>query len=100
MKLIFCAECHDVIRLWQNVDRQCRCGASWGRYLDDDLTAQIGGQAIPLCIPNNALREAIAKRPDHGAGQRLNAFVIPRVCDTVQECGGESKPDVDVQRTS
>lgn len=91
MKLVFCPECRDVFRLWMGEVRHCHCGASWGRYLDDDLTGKIGGRAIPLCIPNDELDAAIARRPESGDGRAFAAFVIPRRCDTVKESRGESR---------
>ena len=93
MKLVFCPACHDVFRLWMGEERHCRCGASWGKYLGDDLTGKIGGQAIPLCIPNDSLREAVSHRPESGDGRPFAAFVIPRRCDTVKECRGQAGQD-------
>ncbi len=68
MKLIYCPECNDVKRVWQLRVRYCACGKSWGYYLDDDLTAEMGGCAVPLAIANDELREASAQRPQTGQG--------------------------------
>lgn len=43
MKLIYCRKCQDVVRLFPEVLRQCKCGACWGRYLDD-RRAEFGGK--------------------------------------------------------
>lgn len=50
MKLIHCPACNDDLRLWSQEPLRCHCGSSWGHYLDDDLTAVMGGISIPLCI--------------------------------------------------
>lgn len=84
MKLIHCPQCNDVVRLWMGEMRHCHCEASWGRFLSDDLTAEIGGKAIPLCVPNDELRKAVANRPQKGAGLVFTACVIPVECETVK----------------
>ena len=83
MKLLYCSTCNDVLKLRMEHMRSCHCGASWGRYLDDDLTAQLGGVAIPLGINNSSLQSALNERPARGSGSRFESFVIPHSCDTV-----------------
>lgn len=83
MKLIFCLECHDVVRLFHE-DRACRCGGSGGRYTDT-LNAEIWGTCVPLGFENRAFAVALQKRPEGpGKGSRFLAFVIPKICDTVR----------------
>lgn len=83
MKLILCPSCEDVVKL--NVTgRFCECGHSWGRYLDDGISAEIGGEAIPLGFANSELRTALANRPKSGMGRTFAAFVIPVLCETVK----------------
>lgn len=82
MKLIFCPECHDIRRLTQR-KRMCTCRRSWGQYDLDGLHAAIGGLAVPLGIANPSFAKALQDRPESGLGSAFNAFVIPRVCDTV-----------------
>ena len=84
MKLIFCPECHDVLKL-QGDHRECLCGCSWGQYNQDGLHARIGGDAIPIGIDNNSLAEAVLDRPGSGMGYVFEAFVIPCKCDTIEE---------------
>jgi len=64
--------------------RYCACGESWGYYLEDDLTAEIGGRAIPIAIANDQLREAIADRPGEGRGSTVLARVLPERYDTLK----------------
>lgn len=78
MKLIYCPECLDMKKVRMLEIRYCACGKSWGYYLDDDLTAEIGGSAIPIAIANDELGEAIARRPETGRGSHLEARVLPR----------------------
>lgn len=90
MKLIFCPDCHDVIKL-QRETRHCYCGAVWGKYLEDDLHAQISIGAVPLGIANYSLSRAWSCRPEKGMGAHFEAFVIPETCPTVKE--GDYEPE-------
>lgn len=76
MKLLFCPECSDVLALvgeW----RRCRCGASSGRYLDEDgTTAAIRGLAVPLVIADRSLRDAVTGRAN-GDVWPISAGVLP-----------------------
>jgi hypothetical protein len=80
VKLIFCPECHDVRKLHRN-GVTCWCGKSSGRYLEDDLHAEIAGKAIPLGIDNNTFAAAVRSRIQTPNGTRddldFTAFVIP-----------------------
>ena len=86
MKLILCPACGDVIRLREHT-RQCLCRESWGRYLADGATAEVGGKAIPLGFVNESLAEAVRNRPESGKGERFTAFVIPRSAPRVKVAG-------------
>jgi len=68
MKLIYCPDCRDMIKLRKLEFRHCACGHSWGYYFEDDLTAEIGGSAAPVAIENDELREAVLRRPREGRG--------------------------------
>lgn len=87
MKLILCSYCYDVVSLLSK-SRTCDCGGSWGRYLEDNLHAEIGGGAVPLGFSNPDFRRAVRNQPESGEGEYFTAFVIPRVCDTVRVLGG------------
>lgn len=80
MKLIFCKRCQDVVK-GDLVARECKCGLSGIKYLDD-LNAIYWGQAIPLGFDNNSLLVAIQNHPTKGLGVRFEAFVIPKTCET------------------
>jgi hypothetical protein len=77
MKLFFCPDCGDVIRMLQHT-RQCFCRESWGRYMPDGEHAEIGGKAVPLGFVNSSLSQALTNRPEAGQGERFTAFVIPK----------------------
>ena len=83
MKLIFCKECHDVVKL-DYVLRYCKCSESYGWYKNDGLHAVIMGPCVPLGISNEDLQEAIRWRLDSGRGTEFTAFVIPKKCDTIE----------------
>lgn len=82
MKLIFCPDCHDIVRLLL-VRRECVCGKSWGKYVNF-LDAEIGGNAIPIGFSNESFMEAVNNRPENGLGEIFTSFIIPRQCDTVK----------------
>lgn len=82
MKLIFCPECQDVVKLAMT-ERRCECGLVAGRYTDN-LNAEINEAAIPLGIANSSLVGALRLRPDEGMGMEFTAFVIPRACPTIK----------------
>ena len=83
MKLIFCKKCQDAYKLVYE-KRTCDCGQTWGYYEEDGLHAVYGGAtAVPLGFNNMSLVTGIAFQPTEGAGQRFEAFVIPKVCPTM-----------------
>ena len=84
MKLIYCPECLDVKKVRMLKVRHCTCGKSWGYYLEDDLTAVMGGAAVPIAIANDELREAVARRPRDGRGSLCQARVLPKRYETLR----------------
>jgi hypothetical protein len=81
MKLIFCPECSDIVRLF-SYGRACRCGLSWGHYIDDNQAA-IGGKAVPLGIGNESFHAAFRARPHEGKGATFKAWVMPEQVDSI-----------------
>lgn len=79
MKLLLCKTCQDVIRLFAE-ERQCKCGAVRGRYVDDVNSVYSGDSAVPLGFSNSSLVSAMHNQPNSGLGRRFDAFVIPRNC--------------------
>jgi hypothetical protein len=53
MKLLFCPDCWDVIKLTFEV-RSCKCGKVFGKYVDNS-TAVVNGEGISLAIDNSRL---------------------------------------------
>ena len=81
MKFIFCTDCHDIVRLRREL-RKCGCGKSKGRYIDD-LHAEIQGKSVPIGIEGDSFAAAL-KPTEPGKGIRFEAFVIPKICDTIR----------------
>lgn len=83
MKLVFCTDCHDVVKMEMIQWRWCRCGQSAGRYTDE-LNAEIyGKRAIPLGFNNTSLvcavraaQSGIIEHPE------FTSWVITK-CDSV-----------------
>ncbi|MGH7164992.1 MAG: hypothetical protein ACREIS_05640 [Nitrospiraceae bacterium] len=75
MKLILCTKCHDVVKLRVSEERQCRCGASRGRYEQDGWSAWFSGKhAVPLGIINQSLTRAVIS-------QKLMGPILPVLSD-------------------
>lgn len=84
MKLIFCPECQDVVKL-DFGEVYCKCEASWGWYESDGVNAVYCGSAVPLGFANSTLVEAIENQPEEGKGKCFVAFVIPKSYDTFRK---------------
>jgi len=82
MKLIFCPRCQDVKKL-QSWMTYCECQESFGRYIDN-LNAEIFGEAIPIGFANHLFYSAIRNQPEVGSGKVFEAFIIPKLCDTIK----------------
>lgn len=87
MKLIFCKECQDVIKL-DLKERTCKCKKSGGRYLDD-INAEFWGESIPMGIDNKSLKYAVNDYNNYHYGGYITAFVITDdgVCKTMKRIG-------------
>ncbi len=62
MKLLYCVHCGDVVRLFPE-KRTCKCGKSWGHYLEDNATTVQTYPSLSLGLANPDFQQA------------LNAFV-------------------------
>jgi hypothetical protein len=63
MKLLFCPECTDIIKL--NFDKRfCQCGKSSGAYLPDGLKAWVDGEGFVLGFDNTSFVEAFKTARD------------------------------------
>lgn len=67
MKLIYCRECHDVVKILKQKWRKCSCGKSGAQYNDDYITATVGGTCDVIGIPNPFFDEVFKYLSDpHG----------------------------------
>jgi hypothetical protein len=64
MKLLFCFECQDIVRLSPE-RRTCRCGRAWGQYLDDHRTTVQTRNSLSLALNGNDFDRAIRALIDH-----------------------------------
>lgn len=82
MKLAFCPRCQDAFKLDYEM-RQCKCGASKGKY-EDPTNAIVFGAAIPFCVGWSSFTAAIKNRPDHRyTGAEFKAWIPPVNCDSI-----------------
>jgi hypothetical protein len=82
MKLIYCSNCQDIVRLYIDEERFCKCGECSGAYVDRINAWYKGNHAIPLGFHNMSFSVAISSQPEEGWGENFKAFVIPKECDT------------------
>ena len=83
MKLLFCNSCRDIVKLHRTT-RTCHCGESGGHYKEDGLNAIYYGPAVPLGFANSSFINALESQPEFGMGTTFTAFVIPKVCPTME----------------
>jgi hypothetical protein len=57
MKLMYCAHCSDIVRLFTE-RRSCMCGKSWGHYLPDGATTVQTWPSLSLGLANPDFRSA------------------------------------------
>ena len=90
MKLIYCKQCHDVVRLWADEERWCRCRQSGGRYINR-VSAEYLGPCVPLGIDNKSLARVVQLWTKYGTPNyhvsicdsfQFEAFVIDDDCST------------------
>lgn len=81
MKLIYCKNCQDVVRLIEK-ERFCECGKCSGKYTDELNAWYKGEEVIPLGFANSSFVIALSNQPKDGWGEMFEAFVIPNICDT------------------
>lgn len=58
MKLLFCLECQDIVRLTPE-RRSCRCGRAWGYYLEDNQTTVQTRNSLSLALAGPDFDRAI-----------------------------------------
>jgi hypothetical protein len=66
MKVLYCPHCGDVVRLFPE-RRSCKCGKSWGHYLDDNSTTVQTWPSLSLGIANpdfQAAQQSFAASPE------------------------------------
>ena len=88
MKLLYCRRCKDIITLAHQL-RACSCGMSKGMYSDTHHAQYTGEFAVPLGIRDDSFAEAVRNQPakdtpDRKGGVEIVAFVIPKVCGTME----------------
>jgi len=81
MKLFYCPDCHDIVKLTKD-NRTCECGKCSGQYTDDVNATIVNG--IPLGFANTGFRRAVDKHNQESIwGHEFVAFVIPPNTDSV-----------------
>lgn len=85
MKLLLCRKCADIVAISMNETRNCKCGESCGKYIDEINAEYQGEHCVPIGINNNALLKALQMadienkhqvEPTTCKGIDFDAFVI------------------------
>jgi hypothetical protein len=80
MKLLFCLECQDIVRLSPE-RRTCRCGRAWGQYLEDNRTTVQTRNSLSLAIAgpdfDRAIKALIANSQSFSPYLFLRAWFNP-----------------------
>lgn len=86
MKLIYCPHCEDIIRLmmWE---RQCICGASKGRYVDEN-NVKITEAAIPIGVDTDQFKDALEQPKEKS--RNINAWFFQSGWDTIRTVFGKT----------
>jgi hypothetical protein len=96
MKLMYCAHCHDIVKLFPE-KRSCKCGKSWGHYLDDNSTTVQTFPSLSLGIANPDFNGAVAAwQEDPKAWSpsiTMRAWINPTSEPDVKFVKGEPFPD-------
>jgi len=58
MKLLYCGHCGDIVRLLPD-RRSCKCGRSWGHYLDDNSTTVQSDCSLSIGFANQDFDRAV-----------------------------------------
>ena len=93
MKLLFCAECGDVVLL-RRVRRFCECGRVSGLYRPDGAHADVSRDAQVIGLVNGDVRAALAFAEHPDAGYRtIRAWLMGRDAPRVHWQGMERRTD-------
>ena len=95
MKLIFCENCFDVVKLDFDM-RYCKCGLVCGRYLDE-LKAEVNEKAISIMIDGHSMRNAI-RRLKEGVLKKagIESYIVGKLDACVRENSGATNPNTKV----
>ena len=77
MKLIFCPQCEDVIKLTKD-NRSCSCGYCAGKYNEDGKTATTSGKGVCLALSNLDLKKAIKALNDEQQDNGEKRYHYPK----------------------
>ena len=94
MKLIYCNNCQDILRLHKTTS-SCLCGDSGGHYQEDGFNVVIYGPCKPLGFKNDEFNTALENQPEYGNGREFTSFVIPVACPTVEHVNWEDYKSTD-----
>ena len=83
MKLIYCKECGDVVRLIMTKWRKCECGKSGGQYIENTPIATIGGECFVFGIANPFFNEVVQYLTEQGKQwwREKNGYGLPNTSD-------------------
>ena len=84
MKLLFCLECQDIVRLSPE-RRSCRCGRAWGQYLEDHRTTVQTRNSLSLALAGPDFDRAIRALIDGAQAFSPDLFIRAWLNPTSEE---------------
>ena len=78
MKLLFCTDCADVIKL-DYVIRTCKCGKCSGKYLPDGDNVEISERSMLIGLTNSSLQYMVGKcwNEKNKYNLKLDGYIFP-----------------------
>lgn len=76
MKLLYCLDCQDVLKIINELQRTCKCGACTGILAADELTATVTGPCQVLGVGSRSVALAAIKQTQIG-DKGLRTMVSP-----------------------
>lgn len=89
MKLLFCRDCADVVKLQYEI-RRCKCGQARGRYLEDGWHAEVWGDRTDVIgLHNRDVLAACGLNATAGpnGGPKIEAWMMSRDYERVRRNG-------------
>ena len=84
MKLLYCTECDNIVKLKFDYPKECACGSVGGQYLDK-VNIEYWGNPILIGFANESFKRAVEKVPWPTWGVEFIAFIFSPEASSVRK---------------